>query len=91
MVNSIRAYLIDSFFPSILDTAKFALDNFESQKDIFIKDLKIMGTQLLMINMIFSSAVDFEKDSLFSLDRNHPDWKALYLVYEKKVINLSIT
>lgn len=70
----------------MLEVSKYSLDNFDSERDSFLKDIKIMATQLLMINMIFTSAVDSEKNTLFSIDRNHSDWKALYSITTRRVL-----
>ncbi|CAD8063682.1 unnamed protein product [Paramecium primaurelia] len=84
MVNTIRTYLVEVYIPNLLETAKYALDNFEGYKGTFLKDMKIASTQLIMINLIFGASVDIDKNSLFSLDKNHKDWKELYLICERK-------
>lgn len=44
MVNTIRTYLVEVYIPNLLDTAKYALDNFEGYKETFLKDMKIAST-----------------------------------------------
>jgi hypothetical protein len=71
MVNCIRIYLVDVYIPNLLETAKYALENFEGYKETFLKDIKIASTQLILLNLMFAGAVDIDKNCLFSLDRNH--------------------
>jgi hypothetical protein len=44
MVNTIRIYLVDVYIPNLLETAKYALENFEGYKETFLKDIKIAST-----------------------------------------------
>lgn len=44
MVNTIRTYLVDVYIPNLLETAKYALDNFEGYKGTFLQDIKIAST-----------------------------------------------
>ena len=39
-----------------------------------------------MINLLFGTAVDTNQNDLLSLNRNHPDWKAIYDITTTKVI-----
>lgn len=76
--------MVDVYIPSLLETAKYALENFEGYKENFLKDIKIASTQLILINLMFGGSVDIDKNNLFSLDRNHSDWKELYTICERK-------
>lgn len=33
-----------------------------------------------MINVIFGTGVDCDKNMLMSLEKNHPDWKEIYSI-----------
>ena len=40
--------------------------------------MKLTTSRVKMLNLLFCSAVDMSRNDLMSLDRNHPDWKAIY-------------
>jgi hypothetical protein len=86
MLNYVRDYLIDDLLPTLLHLCQKTLYNEVAlDKQKLSSDLGLTNSRLKMINILFCTAVDTSKNDLLSLDRNHPDWKALYAATTFKV------
>lgn len=53
-------------------------------------EIKIVGTQILMINLIMPSAIDTDLNDIMSLNSTHPVWKKLDCITTRKVKFLNI-
>lgn len=48
-------------------------------------EIKVFGTEILMLNLIMPSAIDTDKNDIMSLNSTHPVWKKLECITTRKV------
>lgn len=51
-----------------------------------IDEVKIKGTEILMLNLIMPSAIDTDKNDIMSLNSSHPVWKKLDCITTRKIL-----
>lgn len=51
-----------------------------------LDEVKVRGTEILMLNLIMASAIDTDLNDIMSLNNTHPVWKKLDCITTRKVI-----
>ena len=50
-----------------------------------LDEVKVRGTEILMLNLIMPSAIDTDLNDIMSLSNTHPVWKKLDCITTRKV------
>lgn len=79
MLTYLRDYLVDDLLPHLLSLCQKTLYNDVAVDKVQLaSEMRLTTSRVKMLNLLFCSAVDMSRNDLMSLDRNHPDWKAIY-------------
>ncbi|CAD8201696.1 unnamed protein product [Paramecium pentaurelia] len=76
-------YLQTNFLPNMNQQFKSHEQNMCATQTL-TQEIKIVGTQILMINLMMPSAIDTDQNDIMSLNSTHPVWKKLDCIITRK-------
>ncbi|CAD8122034.1 unnamed protein product [Paramecium sonneborni] len=76
-------YLQTDFLPKMQQNLKSHEQHMFASKSL-TDEIKVFGTEILMLNLIMPSAIDTDKNDIMSLNSTHPVWKKLECITTRK-------
>ncbi|CAD8210369.1 unnamed protein product [Paramecium octaurelia] len=76
-------YLQTEFLPKMQQQLKLHEQHMFASQSL-TDEIKVFGTEILMLNLIMPSAIDTDKNDIMSLSSTHPVWKKLECITTRK-------